>query len=65
MYERMGFVRCVKLGRPRLIVLGAILALTVVAGVLRYTDTALVALFFVASPRSLGSRGRSRSRRRR
>ena len=37
-----------ELGRTRLILLGAILALTVVAGVLRYTDTALVVLFFVA-----------------
>jgi Ca2+:H+ antiporter len=35
-----------ELGRTRLILLGAILALTIVAGVLRYTDTALVALFF-------------------
>ncbi len=37
-----------ELGRTRLLLLGAILALTVVAGVLRYTDTALVVLFFVA-----------------
>ncbi len=36
------------LGRTRLLVLGAILALTAVAGVLRYTDTALVGLFFVS-----------------
>ena len=35
-----------ELGRTRLILLGAIVALTAVAGVLRYTDTALVALFF-------------------
>jgi Ca2+:H+ antiporter len=37
-----------ELGRTRLILLGAIVALTVVAGVLRYTDTALVVLFFVS-----------------
>jgi Ca2+:H+ antiporter len=37
-----------ELGRTRLLLLGAILALTTVAGVLRYTDTALVALFFVS-----------------
>lgn len=37
-----------QLGRTRLIVLGLILALTAVAGFLRYTDTALVALFFVS-----------------
>jgi hypothetical protein len=37
-----------ELGRTRLILLGAIVALTAVAGVLRYTDTGLVVLFFVA-----------------
>ena len=37
-----------ELGRTRLILLGAIVALTFVAGVLRYTDTALVVLFFVS-----------------
>ena len=37
-----------ELGRTRLGLLAAILALTAVAGVLRYADTALVALFFVS-----------------
>jgi Ca2+:H+ antiporter len=37
-----------ELGRTRLVLLGAILLLTAVAGVLRYTDTALVGLFFVS-----------------
>jgi Ca2+:H+ antiporter len=37
-----------ELGRTRLLLLGAILVLTAVAGVLRYTDTAGVALFFVS-----------------
>jgi Ca2+:H+ antiporter len=37
-----------ELGRTRLILLGAIVALTAVAGVLRYTDTGLVVLFFVS-----------------
>jgi Ca2+:H+ antiporter len=36
------------LGRTRLVALGAILALTIVAGVLRYTDVAEVGLFFVS-----------------
>ncbi len=34
--------------RRRLVVLAAVVALTVVAGVLRYTDVAQVALFFVS-----------------
>jgi hypothetical protein len=37
-----------ELGRTRLMLLGGILVLTAVAGVLRYSDTALVALFFVS-----------------
>jgi len=37
-----------ELGRTRLVLLGAIVALTAVAGVLRYTDTGLVVLFFVS-----------------
>lgn len=37
-----------ELGRTRLLLLAGMLALTAVAGVLRYTDTALVALFFIS-----------------
>jgi Ca2+:H+ antiporter len=37
-----------ELGRTRALLLGAIAALTVVAGVLRYTNVGDVALFFVS-----------------